>query len=75
MPKVDIFLREEIKGLREEVKEINRRVDGLKEDVNRKFSELKEEIREFRDYMALEIPHKRRLHRVSVIKLPHKQEE
>jgi uncharacterized coiled-coil DUF342 family protein len=68
-------LREEIKGLREEVKEINRRVDGLKEDVNRKFSELKEEIREFKDYMALEIPHKRRLHRVSVIKLPHKQGE
>jgi uncharacterized protein YoxC len=68
-------LREDIKGLREEVKEINRRVDGLKEDVNRKFSELKEEIREFKDYMALEVPHKRRLHRVSVIKLPHKQGE
>jgi len=68
-------LREEIKGLREEVKEINRRVDGLKEDVNKKFSELKEEIREFKDYMALEVLHKRRLYRVSVIKLPHKQGE
>jgi CHASE3 domain sensor protein len=68
-------LREDIKDLREEVKEINRRVDGLKEDVSRKFSELKEEIREFKSYMALEVPHKRRLHRVSVIKLPHKQGE
>jgi len=47
----------------------------LKEDVSRKFSELKEEIRGFKDYMALEVPHKRRLHRVSVIKLSHKQGE
>jgi septal ring factor EnvC (AmiA/AmiB activator) len=68
-------LREDIKELREEVKEISRRIDGLKEDVNRKFSELKEEIREFKGYMVLEVPHKRRLHRVSVIKLPHKQGE